>query len=144
MSPDEAAIRTIIDARARAIHDKDADATLASCTPEIVVFDLAPPLAVVGEEALDPTALKAWFDTWDGPIGHTFQNLQVRVADDLALAHGFLRIFGTKVGGASTAVWTRITFGFEKTDGGWAISHEHISTPFYMDGSDRAALDLEP
>lgn len=27
----------------------------------------------------------------------------------------------------------------------WApITHEHNSTPFYMDGSDKAALDLQP
>jgi ketosteroid isomerase-like protein len=28
--------------------------------------------------------------------------------------------------------------------GGWRITHEHNSTPFYMDGSDKAALDLQP
>ena len=27
---------------------------------------------------------------------------------------------------------------------GWQITHEHDSTPFYMDGSDRAATDLRP
>ena len=27
---------------------------------------------------------------------------------------------------------------------GWRVIHDHVSVPFYMDGSDRAALDLEP
>ena len=29
-----------------------------------------------------------------------------------------------------------------RTPEGWRITHEHDSTPFYMDGSDRAATDL--
>jgi ketosteroid isomerase-like protein len=28
--------------------------------------------------------------------------------------------------------------------GAWQIVHEHISTPFYMDGSLKAAVDLTP
>ena len=28
--------------------------------------------------------------------------------------------------------------------GTWKIAHEHTSVPFYMDGSFRAAVDLEP
>jgi PhnB protein len=28
--------------------------------------------------------------------------------------------------------------------GAWKIVHEHSSTPFYMDGSYRAAVDLKP
>jgi hypothetical protein len=24
------------------------------------------------------------------------------------------------------------------------VTHEHVSVPFYMDGSDKAALDLKP
>ena len=29
-------------------------------------------------------------------------------------------------------------------DGRWTVIHEHVSVPFYMDGSERAALDLKP
>ncbi|MDT7608895.1 MAG: hypothetical protein QOG96_3398 [Pseudonocardiales bacterium] len=34
--------------------------------------------------------------------------------------------------------------GLRKIDGSWRIVHEHNSTPFYLDGSLRAALDLRP
>jgi hypothetical protein len=30
------------------------------------------------------------------------------------------------------------------TDGIWKVVHEHSSRPFCTDGSDRAALDLQP
>ena len=42
------------------------------------------------------------------------------------------------------ALWFRSTIGFRKIGGKWLITHEHNSTPFYMDGSDKAALDLQP
>jgi hypothetical protein len=34
--------------------------------------------------------------------------------------------------------------GCARFGGEWLIAHEHDSTPFYMDGSDKAALDLHP
>jgi ketosteroid isomerase-like protein len=41
-------------------------------------------------------------------------------------------------------VWFRITFGLRRAAEGWTITHEHESVPFYMDGSLRAAVDLQP
>jgi PhnB protein len=38
----------------------------------------------------------------------------------------------------------RATVGLRKIDGKWSIVHEHLSVPFYMDGSYRAAVDLKP
>jgi hypothetical protein len=32
----------------------------------------------------------------------------------------------------------------QRIDDRWRITHEHNSTPFYMDGSYRAATDLVP
>jgi hypothetical protein len=37
-----------------------------------------------------------------------------------------------------------MTLGLSKAGGPWLITHEHVSTPFYMDGSFRTATDLEP
>ena len=41
-------------------------------------------------------------------------------------------------------LWSRWTVGPRKVDGRWRITHEHRSTPFHMDGSLRAAVDLTP
>jgi hypothetical protein len=41
-------------------------------------------------------------------------------------------------------LWFRGTVCLRKVGGTWWITHEHNSTPFYMDGSFRAALDLRP
>ena len=37
-----------------------------------------------------------------------------------------------------------VVVGLRRIDGAWRITHRHDSTPFYMDGSYRAATDLEP
>ena len=42
----------------------------------------------------------------------------------------------------STVCWRRSNDAHATT--GWQIVHEHTSTPFYMDGSMRAAVDLTP
>jgi ketosteroid isomerase-like protein len=40
--------------------------------------------------------------------------------------------------------WLRITRTLARMAGDWRITHEHESVPFHMDGSFRAAVDLEP
>ncbi|MGH7804122.1 MAG: nuclear transport factor 2 family protein [Candidatus Binatia bacterium] len=51
---------------------------------------------------------------------------------------------GARTDGTKTDIWVRATVGFEKIDGAWMIVHEHVSVPFYMDGSFKAAVDLTP
>ncbi len=43
-----------------------------------------------------------------------------------------------------SAVWVRATVCFRKIERAWKVVHEHSSAPFYMDGSLKAAVDLEP
>jgi ketosteroid isomerase-like protein len=46
--------------------------------------------------------------------------------------------------GATFALWYRTTLVLRETDGCWRVVHVHESTPFHMDGSFRAAVDLTP
>lgn len=45
---------------------------------------------------------------------------------------------------AQITAFFRQTLCFRKIRGAWKIAHQHESVPFYMDGSYRAAVDLEP
>jgi ketosteroid isomerase-like protein len=38
----------------------------------------------------------------------------------------------------------RMTLGCKRIDGRWRIAHEHVSVPFHMDGSYKAAIELKP
>ena len=139
-----AAVTTVIEGRTEAVRAKDAVRVLSCYAPDAVRFDLAPPLVASGSAADARTGLEAWFDTWDGPIRYVLRDFAVRVAGDLALAHGLVRIGGHKIGAGSIDVWARQTIGLVEHDGAWRIVHEHTSTPFYMDGSLKAAVDLHP
>jgi ketosteroid isomerase-like protein len=64
---------------------------------------------------------------------------------DLAFVHTLTKMAATRAGQQeSIEVWYRSTFGLHRIEGLWRIAHRHDSTPFYMDGSFRAATDLKP
>ena len=140
---DEAEIRRIISAWIMGLRTKDVDAVMAHAAPDILSFDLAPPLASRGAETYRKN-LQAWFPTFDGPIVFEPRELEITVGGDVAFSTSLNRIGGSKTSGEQTHVWVRVTAGFRKIDGRWMVTHEHVSTPFYMDGSYKAAVDLSP
>ena len=137
----ESRVRALVHAWATAVHIKDAAAVLRHYAPEVVSFGLAPPLV---HEGADRKGLEGWFETWRGRIGLEVTDLHVTTDGELAFARSLNRISGTKTDGEVTTVWVRATFCFQRLAGDWKIVHEHSSVPFYMDGSERAATDLQP
>ena len=141
---DERAIRSLLDRYTKSIGAKDAAATLACYSSDIVAFDLAPPLEQRAEVLLDPDNIQEWFDTWDGPIGSESKDLTILVGGDLAYAFSLQHMTGQKRDGEKVDLWFRATATFQKLHGEWKITHIHNSVPFAMDGSERALLDLKP
>jgi PhnB protein len=137
----EAEIRALINGWARAMRAKDVDGVMSHYAPDSVTSDLAPPLISKGADA---NGLQAWFSTWQGPIGYEIRDLNLTAGDDAAFCHTLIRLRGTKTDGEKADVWFRLTLCFRKIAGGWRIAQQHESVPFYMDGSYRAAGDLEP
>ncbi|WIV60062.1 YybH family protein [Amycolatopsis nalaikhensis] len=139
---DDKRIRALISERVTAITERDADALARQCVPDLLAFTLAPPLAHHGE---DVEARKAWFASFDGPIEYEVRDLEVTVGGDVAYSHSLTRLSTTPKGMPQPfELWFRSTTGFRKVDGEWRIAHVHDSTPFYMDGTMSAALDLKP
>jgi uncharacterized protein (TIGR02246 family) len=139
----EAAIREVIERWRRGIYAKDVDAVLSTRAPDVLGYDLAPPLLHRGTDVYRKN-LQAWFPTWDGPIEYDVRDLDVQVAGDLAVSTSLNRIRGKRTDGEQTDVWIRATVVYRRIDGGWLVTHEHESVPFYMDGSYKAAVDLRP
>jgi ketosteroid isomerase-like protein len=137
-------IRALLSDRAAAITAKDAHRAVAHYGPEVVSFTLAPPLRYSGDEVRDPAGMEGWFQTWAGPIGYDIGEPVIEAGDDVAFCHGLTHMSGTKTDGVQVDLWFRSTVGLRRTAAGWQITHEHDSTPFYMDGSGRAATDLRP
>jgi ketosteroid isomerase-like protein len=137
-------IRAVLAARAAALRAKDASQFVAAFDPSVVKFDLAPPLQEAGPAVCDPAGLQWWLDTWDGEVQTELADLEIAVDGTVAFCHYLERILGTRTDGQLQDMWIRSTLGLRKRGGAWTITHEHNSAPFYMDGSPRPALDLQP
>jgi ketosteroid isomerase-like protein len=143
IASDEAQIRERIDQWAKVLRAKDVDRVMSHYALGILSFDLAPPLQYRGAEVYRKS-LEEWFPTFRGPVGYEIRDLSITAGDDVAFCHSLNRISGTRTNGEETDVWVRATMCFRKISGKWMVTHEHVSVPFYMDGSDKAALDLKP
>ena len=140
---DEVQIRQLIDGWAGAIRDKNIEAAVAHYARDILLYDLAPPLVHKGVDLYKKELVK-WFASFQGAVGFELHDLSITVGEGAAFATSLNHITGMRTSGEQADVWVRATIGFAKTDGGWKATHEHFSVPFYMDGSDNAAVDLKP
>ena len=144
-SSDENQIRQMMADRATAMRAGDAESVVAQYAAEIVSFDLAPPLQHLGPEVRDAAGLQAWFAGFQGPIDYEITQLAVTAGADVAYCHSLNRLTATPQGMPQPfTLWFRSTICLVKLRGSWHITHQHNSTPFYMDGTFRAALDLQP
>lgn len=141
---DETAIRELITHRVNAMRAGDAKAVCEAYSPDAVVFNLAPPLVQPPDGARDVAQLQAWFDEKGGSVWSDVRDLQVTVDGDLALCTALESMGAPPDAPQQFTLWFRSTLGLRRIGGEWRIVHEHSSTPFHMDGSFRAAVDLEP
>jgi ketosteroid isomerase-like protein len=139
-------VHAVLDKFAAAHAAHDADGLFALYAEDLVAYSLAPPLQQGPDTPYGTVdGIRAWFAGFDGPVQITFRDPVVSQDGDLALAHTLTQMRMTPAGqDESISLWIRSTFGLRRVDGSWLITHRHDSTPFYMDGSYRAATDLEP
>ena len=116
---------------------------MANYAPDMLLFDLAPPLQYKGAEAYRKN-WEEWLPTFQGPVGFDRREVSITTGDDVAFCHCLNRITGKRTDGTEPDVWVRATICYRKIDGKWMVTHEHVSVPFYMDGTYRAAVDLKP
>ena len=140
---EETEIRAQIDAWGAALRAKRLENLVSHYAPDAVTADLAPPLWNRGADALRKN-FGEWFRSWIGPIGFEMRDVHVTTSGDVAFARMLNHIQGMRTNGDATDVWVRATVCFRKIGGEWKVAHEHVSVPFYMDGSFRAAVDLKP
>ena len=139
---DEDQVRERIESWIEALRAKDVDGVMSHCTPDVLSFDLAPPLEHRGKEVR--RGFEEWFPTWAGRIGYELRDLTITTSGDLAFSHSLDHLTGKRTDGEKTDVWFRSTVCLRKLGGAWKVVHVHSSVPFYMDGSYRASVDLQP
>ena len=143
MGSPEAEIRALIEERIAAMRAKDAARATATLAHDVVAFELAPPLAVPAAAARDEQALAAWLAGFE-EIDVETRDLVIEADERSGFARALHHLTGTRVDGRAVSLWMRSTLCFRREIDGWKIAHAHTSVPFHMDGSFRAAVDLEP
>jgi uncharacterized protein (TIGR02246 family) len=138
---DEAHIRQRIDTLVEAVRAQDLETLKTIFAPDVVSFDIVPPLRHVGAEA----KWRNWADVFAAyeTLDYELRDLTVTVGGDVAFAYSLNRISGTLRIGRRSEHWVRWTGCFRKVDGRWLIAHDQVSVPADM-ASGRALLDLEP
>jgi ketosteroid isomerase-like protein len=132
----------LIDRRSAAIRDKSIDRLMACYSPDVVYFDVVPPLQYSGSDALRDRFLH-WFDGFDGPIGQEIHDLNISASGDLAVASMLIRATGILKAGHELGLWVRTTSCCQRSNDRWLIAHEHVSVPADL-ASGNAAMDLVP
>ena len=139
---DEAQIRKLVDARVRAVREKDVDEAMSTVAPDVLSFDVVNPLQNVGADASRKRA-RAWFSSFQGPLGCELRDLSIAVGGDVAFSHSLNRYSGTKSDGEKIDMWVRATACYRKINGKWLLTHEHSSVPFDAE-TGKASLAIKP
>jgi len=139
---DEAEIKRVIERGVEAVCDKNIEGVMSLYAPEVVSFDIVPPLRYLGADEFR----KAWeevFSSFQGPIGYELHDFTITMGDDVAFTYSLNRISGTMNNGQKTDLWLRWTACFRKIYGQWLIVHHHNSVPVNLEHG-KAVLDLKP
>ena len=139
---DESQIRLLLSEWANALRDKDIDKIMSLYSPDVVTFDVVPPLQYVGTTAYGKS-FRRMFDGFLDPIAFDTRDLNIAVGTDVAFSHSLVRTGGTMTSGEETDRWLRRTLCLRKISGTWLITHEHVSLPVNLE-SGNAAVNLQP
>ena len=138
----EAAIRELIDDFVEAIRAKKLDDVMSMFAPEVVSFDLGPPLQHGGGDKFR----QRWqelFESYRDSIHYEVRDLSITADNDVAFSRSLNRICGILQHGGQSDRWVRWTACYRKLDGRWLIVHEHVSVPVDVRNA-KAILDLKP
>lgn len=142
MTTPESEVRDLLGTWSEAIRAKDLERLMALYAPDIVYFDVVPPLRYAGTDALRRDFAR-WLGGWQSPIGVEVRDLNILASDDVAVAFMLHRTSGTLRDGREVDYWVRATVCCRRSEHGWSIAHEHVSLPVDV-ASGRAATDLVP
>ncbi|MEU1998137.1 nuclear transport factor 2 family protein [Nocardia gamkensis] len=139
---EEVELRRTIDKAVEGLRVKDLEVLRQLYTPDVVSFDVEPPLQHVGIAA----KLENWAKVFlfFESVTYEVRDLTFTVGGDVAFGHAFARLSGTlKNGAATSGMWVRVTYGMRKIDNTWLIAHDQVSVPLDI-SSGKGVVDLEP
>jgi uncharacterized protein (TIGR02246 family) len=142
MTATETEIKSLLDTWSAAVAAKDVDGLMTLYAPDIVYFDVVPPLRISGADAVRKN-FQRWFDIWSSGIKSESRDLRILASGDTAVAFKLARSSGTRNDGRETGMWVRVTVCCRRINDRWLITHEHVSLPMEMPAG-RAVTDAVP
>jgi uncharacterized protein (TIGR02246 family) len=129
-STDEATIRALMAEWSEALERKDVDTMMRHYKPDALLFDAVPPYKTQGVQGIK-AAWNACLPHFPNRFNSVHRDLTVVVGGNAAFVHGLHHFeVPNEPNHPAGQTWLRITLGFEKVNGQWLVSHEHISVPF--------------
>jgi ketosteroid isomerase-like protein len=126
---EEAQIKSLLEAWADAVRRHDIAAILAHHEPDMLMFDLPPPLQCKGIKAYEET-WGLFFPCHKPGTAFDIEELSVTAGQDVAFAAAIMRCStNSSSNPGKEGFLFRLTVGLRKVDGAWRIVHEHHSEP---------------
>ena len=125
---DEGEVRRFVEEWAAAVRRRDLPGIIRNHAPNILMFDVPPPLQSKGIDAYKRT----WdlFFSWaHDPVVFDISEMSVTAGRDVAFAACVMRCSGRETSGENIDLEFRLTVGLRKSDGEWVVVHEHHSIP---------------
>lgn len=124
----EEKIRGVLDQWAAATRTGAQDRILANHDPDVVIYDVLPPMKYVGAAAYRES-WDEWQPETEDEITFALHDLEISAGQDVAFAHGLLHCGGTTVDGTEFEDRVRATFCLRRHGERWLVAHQHISAP---------------
>lgn len=115
---------------------KDLDASMEPIAADVVSYEHGTPQAYHGIDAVREVCA-AGFEYQEGDFRWDVPDLQVLVSGDLAVTWGLNRMHTLLPDGSVRDMWSRGTRVFQRRDGRWQMTHQHVSFP--MDATGQAS-----
>ncbi len=125
---DDAQIHALIERWAKAVREENRAAIRADHDPDILMFDVPPPLLSRGLDAYMVT-WETFFSRSEKPVAFDFHDVKVTCGQDVAFATAIGKCVDIDPNGKREALEFRLTMGLRKIDGEWRVMHEHHSLP---------------
>jgi ketosteroid isomerase-like protein len=137
----EALIRQLVQNYAEAISAKDIDRVMSFFAPNLLSFDLEPPLRYTGAD----NKRRRWQEGFAAypSIAYEVRELKITTEGELAFVNCLNHFKGTLANGHITDAWVRWTACLRRLEGVWLIVHDHVSVPADLKHG-QAVLDLTP
>ena len=108
---------------------KDLDGLMAPIADDVVSYEHEGPLQYLGADAVREVCKAGLDAAGDGTVAWTVPDLTILVDGDLATAWGLNRIRVRRANGDVVETWSRGTRVFQRRNGRWLMTHQHLSHP---------------